>query len=650
MNPQQALAGVVVDELVRLGVREIVLAPGSRSAPFAYALHEAAVAGRLRVHVRVDERSAAFLALGLAKATGLPAPVVTTSGTAVANLTPALLEAHEAGVPMLLLTADRPPELRGTRANQTTDQVGFFRPFTRWSHDLGVPESRPGAPAAWRTAIDRAVAAATGTAGGDPGPVHVNAPLRDPLVPDAPTGAPAFAGTGTPAAADDPLAGRPDGGPWTQVPARRTTWGSPALSEVARTLVVLGDAPRAVLEAAVAWATRRCHPVIGEPFGPALNEGGVGRLPHGVRLAARVADEEALRPERIVVVGRLTLSRSLARLLRLDGVHVELVTGDTRWADPGHVVHAVHDPACLLPPATGDPRPDGGAVIAGGDLEVGAAADDGAGAAIGPAGVPADGSPTPPARPVGAVTEEAQEFRAAWTAASATERALLAEALDDARHSHEAQDPEDSQDAERGPSSTAEDLAWPAGPVLADTLLTALPPSSRLFLGSSNGVRHVDLVRGLRGPDEAEVVASRGLAGIDGCVSTATGLALADDRPTYALLGDLTFLHDANGLLIGPGEPVPDLTLIVANDDGGAIFGDLEYGDAARREAHPGVFERMFRTPTGTDLAALCAAHGVRHVRAETPAPLAAEVARIPDGLTVVEVPLASAPAAAPTE
>ena len=122
--------------------------------------------------------------------------------------------------------------------------------------------------------------------------------------------------------------------------------------------------------------------------------------------------------------------------------------------------------------------------------------------------------------------------------------------------------------------------------------------------------------------------------------------------PIWCPEGDLNShaLHDANGLLIGPGEPVPDLTLVVANDDGGAIFRDLEYGDAARREAHPGVFERMFRTPTGTDLAALCTAHGVRHVRAETPTALTAEVARIPDGLTVVEVPLASAPAAAPTE
>ena len=126
MNPSTAFATVLVDELVRHGVRHAVLCPGSRSAPLAFALHAADAAGRLELHVRTDERSAGFVALGLA-AGGLPVPVVTTSGTAVANLHPAVLEAAHAGVPLLALTADRPPELRGTGANQTTQQVGIFR-------------------------------------------------------------------------------------------------------------------------------------------------------------------------------------------------------------------------------------------------------------------------------------------------------------------------------------------------------------------------------------------------------------------------------------------------------------------------------------------------------------------------------------------
>ena len=142
MNPSTALAAVLVDELVRLGCRHAVLCPGSRSAPLAYALAEADAAGRLRLHVRVDERSAAFLALGLAKAGGVPVPVVTTSGTAVAELHPAVLEASHGRVPLLLITADRPPELRGTEANQTTDQVQIFGGAVRWQHDLGAPDQR----------------------------------------------------------------------------------------------------------------------------------------------------------------------------------------------------------------------------------------------------------------------------------------------------------------------------------------------------------------------------------------------------------------------------------------------------------------------------------------------------------------------------
>ncbi|MDO5627206.1 MAG: 2-succinyl-5-enolpyruvyl-6-hydroxy-3-cyclohexene-1-carboxylic-acid synthase [Mobilicoccus sp.] len=557
MEPSTALAVVLVDELARLGVREVVLSPGSRSAPLAYALHAADAAGLLRLHVRVDERSAAFLALGLAKASGVPAPVVTTSGTAVANLTPAVLEAHESGVPMLLLTADRPPELRGTRANQTTDQLAFFGRTVRWFHDLGVPETTSSG-AAWRTALDRAVAAATGVSGGEPGPVHLNLPLRDPL---APAGGPL---THLP----PELAGRPDGAPWTRVATTHVTVDAESLPPLARTLVVLADSPADLARAATTWAQVQGHPVVGEPFGR-IDAGSAPRLPHGARIAALVPDRPELRPERVVVVGRLTLTRTLAALTRLPDVRVDLVTADHRWPDPGHVAAGCHPPSVLQQSASGDGRAP--------------TSDD----------------------------ADAHAFRAAWEAA----------AQEVGRQIHA-------------------DLTWPDGPAVASTLLTALPDDAVLFLGSSAGVRHVDLVRGLDGADTANLVASRGLAGIDGCVSTATGIALASTAPTYAFLGDLTFCHDANGLLIGPDEPVPDLTIVVANDDGGAIFASLEYGQADRRERHPGVLERVFRTPTGTRLDALCDAHGVRHTLASTAEELEAAVTPRPSGLHVVEVPL----------
>jgi 2-succinyl-5-enolpyruvyl-6-hydroxy-3-cyclohexene-1-carboxylate synthase len=168
---------------------------------------------------------------------------------------------------------------------------------------------------------------------------------------------------------------------------------------------------------------------------------------------------------------------------------------------------------------------------------------------------------------------------------------------------------------------------------VAATLGEALPELAVLVVGSSNPVRDLDL--GVAGSVAAEVVANRGLAGIDGVVSTATGVALArPGEPVFAVMGDLTFVHDANGLLLGPDEPRPDLTVVVVNDDGGGIFTTLEPGAPERTDG----FERVFGTPTGTDLAALCTAHGVPHVLVAGAAELAAEVGAAPSGLRVVEV------------
>ncbi|MEO6822861.1 MAG: thiamine pyrophosphate-binding protein, partial [Candidatus Nanopelagicales bacterium] len=181
MNPSTAQGRVVVDELIRCGVTDVVLAPGSRSAPFALALAAADARGLVRLHVRLDERSAGFLAVGLAQVSGRAAVVVTTSGTAVANLTPAMVEASYAGVPIIAITADRPPELRDTGANQSIDQVKAFGTLVRWSHDLAVAEPRIGQVGYWRSVIDRAVDSSI--EGVDPGPVHVNVALRVPLTP-----------------------------------------------------------------------------------------------------------------------------------------------------------------------------------------------------------------------------------------------------------------------------------------------------------------------------------------------------------------------------------------------------------------------------------------------------------------------------------
>jgi 2-succinyl-5-enolpyruvyl-6-hydroxy-3-cyclohexene-1-carboxylate synthase len=580
VNPATALATVLVDELVRCGVREAVLCPGSRSAPLAYALQEADRTGRLRLHVRVDERSAGFLALGLAKGGSGVVPVVTTSGTAVANLHPAVMEANHGRVPLLVITADRPPELRGTGANQTTDQVGIFGSAVRWSHDLGTPERRAGQNAVWRSVAARAWAAGVGGMNEfAPGPVHLNVPLREPLVPEP-------SDNEAESSWPELLEGRPDGRAWVtyRVPPGRNSH----FTSGARTLVVVGDLPQAWMASEAAQVAAGVGwPVVREPFGQDFADEDVSTVvPRGPLLLTATEWLDAHAPEHVVVVGRATLSRAVAAVLRRPEVEVHVVTTRGQWPDPSGL--AAH-------------------VWSWGHFHQ--------------------------------LDEELQSRDPAWLA--------------------------DWTEAGRRVDTAAERVlagedVWPSGLAVADSLLTALPEDAVLFTGSSNPVRDLDLTRSPRHGARIAVLANRGLAGIDGCVSTAVGIALAEQdgqidaetpgsdrvpaataharggRPAYALMGDLTFLHDTNGLLIGPHEPRPDLTIVVTNDDGGGIFTTLEPGEPSRA----GDFERIFGTPTGTSVADLCRAHGVGHVLAKTRDELADAVKQRPRGLRVVEVPV----------
>jgi 2-succinyl-5-enolpyruvyl-6-hydroxy-3-cyclohexene-1-carboxylate synthase len=546
VNPSTALATVVVDELVRHGVREAVLCPGSRSAVFAYALQEADRSGRLRLHVRVDERSAAFLALGLAKLTRRPAAVFTTSGTAVANLHPAVLEASHAAVPLIIVSADRPAELQATGANQTTDQSHLFGTAVRMFHQLGAPERRGGQNAVWRSVVGRLCAVAMGASGADAGPVHLNVPLREPLVPDLADGG----------EWPESLQGRDDEAPWVRV--RSASPVVEALASVPRTLVVLGDLPDPVMAGDVTELARVSGwPVMAEPFG-AHDRSLV--VPHGPLLLT--ADEWLARhlPDRVLVVGRITLSRPVGDLLGNPAVSVEIVAAASHWPDPSHVAWVVH-----------------------------------------------------PFEAVRATTANGRQVDEVWARewVGGGERMSVA-------------------------AATIIDAAFPSGLAVAATVLTALPSDATLFVGSSNSARDVDLAMSPSARSTPlTVVASRGLAGIDGCVSTAIGLALAQpQRPAYSLMGDLTFLHDSNGLLIGPQEPRPDLTIVVTNDDGGGIFTLLAPGEPSRAAD----FERVFGTPTGTSIADICRAHGVRHTLASTQAELREVLRQYPDGLGVVEV------------
>jgi 2-succinyl-5-enolpyruvyl-6-hydroxy-3-cyclohexene-1-carboxylate synthase len=555
MNPATAFAVTLVDELARCGLAEAVLAPGSRSAPLAMALWDRAAPGsRLRLHVRIDERSAAFLALGLAKASGRPTALVCTSGTAAAHFHAAVIEASEAGVPLLVLTADRPPELRGTGANQTIDQVKLYGDAVRWFCEAGVPEARPGMNAYWRSLACRAWAAAAGADGGFPGPVHLNLALREPLVPDLPGAADA---TGAASGWPEPLDGRPDGGPWTRFPGIPA--GGPVLELpwTERGVVVCGDGcgdPVALLR----LAEQAGWPVLAEPSsGARSGPMSLAAYPYLLDSPGFVARH---RPDVIVSAGRPGLSRAQLGYLKpappgVPARHVVIAQGPGHWADP---VRSATDvvPAVRL---AGEPGP-------------------------------------------GAATA----WLASWRAADAAARAAAAAVLDDGEALSE--------------------------PRLARDLAAALPDGALLWAASSLPIRDLDQQMAPRAG--LRVLASRGASGIDGLISAAAGAALAHQRagggPAAALLGDLAFLHDAPGLFAGPGEPQPDLAVVVVNNDGGGIFSLLEQAEFG------GPFERVFGTPHGADVGSLATAAGRPSVTLDRAGGLAGALRG--HGIRVVEV------------
>ncbi|MFP4312276.1 MAG: 2-succinyl-5-enolpyruvyl-6-hydroxy-3-cyclohexene-1-carboxylic-acid synthase [Nitriliruptoraceae bacterium] len=339
-NPSHALALVLVDELARCGVTDAVLAPGSRSTALAMALHDEP---RIRLHVEVDERSAGFLAVGLARATRRPAPVVVTSGSAVANLHPAVVEADTGAVPLLLLTADRPPELHHTGANQAIDQAALFGRAPRWQVDLGVPEDRAGANAFWRSSVCRAVAASLGDGQAPAGPVHVNLPFREPTVPLTDDGRARAAG---PYTAD--LHGRSDRGPWVRTTVAPRRLEDEELRGLAgrllateRGLIVVGaTTPMAEAEAAASavhdLARATGWPVLAEPTSGLRTDAGTV-IAHAPLLAGHPDLARELTPDLVLRIGRTGLSREVAGLLG-PKVPQLLLGADGAWDDPERTV------------------------------------------------------------------------------------------------------------------------------------------------------------------------------------------------------------------------------------------------------------------------------------------------------------------------
>lgn len=567
MNPSEAAASVLVDELLRCGVVDVVLSPGHRSAPVAVAVATAATQGLCRLHVRIDERTAGFLALGLARGSGRPVAVMCTSGSAVANLAPAVVEADASDVPLVVVTADRPPELRGVGANQTIPQAEMFAAYVRFRSDVEAPAWRRGVGGYWRSTACQAVNAALDAIA--PGPVHLNVAFREPLLGAGGRAAgPAPGASGlTDADVQRECDGRPDGRPWT-VDGRFVTEAAMPMDSVCemvglsavprRGLVVVGDVPEGEPYPAEATtlAERLGWPLLSEPNGNARD--GRTSLAHGSLLAADEVFTSRHRPDVVVTVGRVGLSRAVNRLVTAAGLHVAV-----------------------------DPRP------AARPLDPQRSAD-----------VVLSAVPEPVAE-----CAAPEQWAARWAWADAVAAEVVTQALADLESAGEF-----------------------SGIAVARELWTASEAGGLLFAGASWPVRFLDGFAEHR-IDPPWVMGNRGTSGIDGTVATAWGASLAHQRPPSSLdaalaaldptadppprsrpdmafIGDVTLLHGIGGLLAPADEQPPDLTIVVADNDGGGIFSALE---AATRA--PAEFERVFGTPHGLDLVAVASSFGVDAVR-----------------------------------
>lgn len=484
----------IVAELVAAGMTDVVACPGSRNAPLLLALAKSP----LKLHMRIDERSAGFLALGLARVQRRPVAVVMTSGTAVANTLPAVIEAQLSQTPLMILSADRPRHFVGTGASQTIEQFGLFEPYAQ---TFGIDvDSQPDTAAAM---VRRALAYPVS---------HVNVAFRNPLV----------------GAAPDPAEPQSK-----QIRAGRTDWGTVDLDLTKNTLVVAGDG---------AWPVEGVEdvPTIAEPTAPAPHNA-VHPLAAGVFCQPQVSGEGYVvqtKPEQIVVVGHPTLHRGVLKLLQDPDIDLTVLTQSDGYTDPTGNAQRV---------ATH---------------------------------VRAHGEPT-------------KQWFKICEAASQLAAETVREQLEQAK----------------------EFTGLHVAAAVADTLGVG----DTLVVGASNPIRDVGFV-GLPF-DGVSTYSPRGAAGIDGTNSQAIGVALATQAQhpdeiraprTVALLGDVTFLHDVGGLLIGPDEPRPEnLTIVVANDNGCGIFETLEQGGEDYRDR----FERVFGTPHDAQIEDICAGYGVDYQR-----------------------------------
>jgi 2-succinyl-5-enolpyruvyl-6-hydroxy-3-cyclohexene-1-carboxylate synthase len=610
-SPATDFSLALLDEYLRLGVRDVVLSPGSRSQALALVVAEYERRGLLRLRVRIDERVGGFLALGLAVETALPVLIITTSGTAVANLHPAVLEAHHSGVPLIVLSADRPAELRGIGSNQTAQQPGIFGPAIEHAWDVAAPVGDDGEVDVAATLARETFAAARTGLNGRPGPVHANIAFREPLSGTIPPATPS----------DEPEPGVDDA---TTQPATST---SRSLDHEPGTVVVAGAGAGEIAETV---ARELGVPLLAEissgaHFGP--------NLVVSYRELLNAPDfGGAVR--RVILFGHPTLSREIPVLVARTDVTTIVVRAPGADAyNPGHRVREFVD---------------------------------------------AVETPAEPDR-----SREARAWVGRWVSAS---RHLLQLEGERELPTDPTRLPVELSNAE----FARRQLAIVREPVtrrmLVEAVWSASWPHDRLVFGASRLIREAD--RFLTGK-RIHPHANRGLAGIDGTIATAIGIALASqdtpalaasqllenpsgaasaslgsrsDRVTSAesspgtsavtsprsasgttrvLLGDLTALHDVGALLFGVGEPRPRIQVIVGNDGGGTIFDGLEVAAGGEGDdAAAAALERAMFTAHSVKFEQLAAAYGWTYLRVTTHGALDEALASTP-GPMLVEVALA---------
>jgi len=562
-NALYAYVGAFADELARAGVQQVVVCPGSRSTPLALAC---AAQPALRVWMHVDERSAAFFALGMAKRLGQPVALLCTSGTAAANFYPAVVEAKLTHVPLLILTADRPPELREVGAPQAIDQNHLYGAHVKWYAEAALPEATNDALRYIRTLADRAVAL---TQAVPAGPVHLNFPFREPLIP-APAPLPPQNERD-----HDAWYGRPDGAPYTRVSdAPLAAPDSATIARIAETLaanprglIVVGPSglrqAEALVEPLLALAARLGYPVLADPLSQ-LRAAPNTTEHHDLIIAsydAFLRSEQfvaAMAPQVVLRFGAMPVSKSLLLYLqRYPRARQMIVDGAGEWPEPtqlaAEIIHA--DPVAVC----------AGLVCA-----------------------------------VAPVERGRRDWQERWQAVDAATQGALA--------------------------TTIRDFAEPfEGRVFRELAEEARQPMT-ICVGNSMPVRDLDTF--LWGADAPmRIVGNRGANGIDGVVSNALGVSAAERLLAEAsggatsatparqrvvlVIGDLSLYHDMNGLLAARLHDL-DLTIALVNNDGGGIFSFLPQAQ------YPEHFETLFGTPTGLDFAQVARLYGASFTRAAT--------------------------------